>query len=120
MSEANEGLLFQPEYGDSFDVEGAQLHALVEPVSTGSRIRGRIVLPTLARMMTSVWMLAVVAATMGALRFGEETPARVLGIGALVFGATFVMVRYRLSSMSRLVEARLRQSLEEPAESVAA
>ena len=114
LSEANEGILFQPEYGDDFAVDGARLQALVEPVNTGSRIRGRIILAPLARIVTGVWMLAVAALTVGALRFGEEASARVLGIGALVFGATFVMVRYRLSSMGRLVEARLRQSLEEP------
>lgn len=120
MSEANEGFLFQPEYGDSFDVDGARLQALVEPTGAGSRIRGRIILSPLTRIMTSAWMIALAAATIGALRLGEESPARVLGIGALVFGATFVTVRYRLSSMGRLVEARLRQRLEEPAESVAA
>ena len=120
LSEANDGLLFQPEYGDSLDVDGARLHALVEPTRAGSRIRGRILLSPPMRMVTSALMLAVVAAMIGALSLGAEDPARVLEMAALVCGAMVVMVRYRLSSMSRLVEARLRQSLEEPAESVAA
>ena len=120
LSEANESFLFQPEYGDSLSVDGARFFGLVEPVGAGSRIRGRVMVSPLTRIVMSVWMLAVVAATVAALGQGEEAPAKVLGIAALMFGAAVVMCRYSLWSTSRLVETRLRQSLEESGASVAA
>lgn len=120
LSEANESFLFQPEYGDSLSVEGARFFGLVEPAGTGSRIRGRIMVSPLTRIVMSVFMLAVVAATVAALGQGQEPPAKVLGIAALMFGAAVLMVRFSLWSTSRLVETRLRQSLEAPGASVAA
>ena len=120
LSEASESFVFQPEYGDSLDVEGARFFGLVEPFGSGSRIRGLIMVSPLTKIVMSVWLLAVVAATVAALGQGQEAPANVLGIGALMFGAAVVMVRYSLWSTSRLVEARLRQSLEASGASAAA
>jgi len=120
LSEANESFLFQPEYGDRFDVERARLFGLVEPTGSGSRIRGRIIASPLTRIVTSVWMAVVAAATLAVLTLGDEAPARVLGIGALMFGAAVVLARYNLGFMSRRVEARLRESLETSRASVAA
>lgn len=111
MSEANEGLLFQPEYGDSLDVDGTRFHGLAEPAGEGSRIRGRIIVSPLTRVVTSVWMIVALAATFALLS---------VGIGALMCGAAVVVVRYRLASMRRRVEARLRQRLEATGERVAA
>jgi hypothetical protein len=59
-------------------------------------------------------------ATVVALGQGVEAPEKVLGIAALMLGAAVLMVRYSLWSTSRVVEARLRQSLEESGASVAA
>jgi hypothetical protein len=120
LSEANESFLFQPEYGDTLDVEGARFVGLVEPLGTGSRIRGRISVSPLTKIVLSVWMLAVVVAAVAGLRQGTEAPARVLGIAALMFSAAVVMLRYSLWSTSRVVEARLRQSIETSGASVAA
>ena len=120
MSEANERFLFQPEYGDTLDVEGARLFALVEPTGAGSRVRGRIVVALLTKILISVWMLAVAVVTIRALSVGEKPPSQVLGMGALLLGAAVLVVRYRLSSMSRRVEARLRERLEASRVSAAA
>lgn len=120
LSEANESFLFQPEYGDTLDVEGTRLFALVEPAGAGSRVRGRIVVSLLTKILISVWMLAVAVVTIRALSLGEEAPSRVLGMGALLLGAAVLVARSRLSSMSRRVEARLREHLEASRTSAAA
>jgi hypothetical protein len=120
LSEVNESFLFQPEYGDSLAVDGTRFFGLVEPVGAGSRIRGRIMVSPLTRIVMSLWMLAVAVATVVALGQGVEAPEKVLGIAALMLGAAVLMVRYSLWSTSRVVEARLRQSLEELDASVAA
>jgi hypothetical protein len=120
LSESHESFLFQPEYGDSLDIEGTRFVGLVEEVGAGSRIRGRIIVSLLTRIVMSVWMLAVAVATVVALGQGLEAPEKVVGISVLMFGAAVLMMRYTLWSTSRLVEARLRQSLEAPGSSVAA
>jgi hypothetical protein len=120
LSESHESFLFQPEYGDSLDVEGARFVGLVEPVGAGSRIRGRIMVSLLTRIVMSVWILAVAAASVVALGQGLEAPEKVLEISALMLGASVLMVRYSLWSTSRVVEARLRQSLEASGSSAAA
>jgi hypothetical protein len=120
LSEVNESFLFQPEYGDSLSVDGARFFGLVEPVGAGSRIRGRIIASLLTRIVMSVWILAVAVASVVALDQGLEAPEKVLGISALMLGAAVLMVRYRLWSTSKIVEARLRQSLEASGSSVAA
>lgn len=120
LSEGNESFLFQPEYGDALDVEGARYVALVEPASAGARIRGFVVASPFMRLVLSLWMIAVVAATVAALGQATDPPARVLGIGALMFGAAVFMVRYSLWSTSRVVEARLQQSLDASGASAAA
>ena len=120
LSEASESFLFQPEYGDTLDVEGTRFVGLVEPLGAGSRIRGLIKASPLTKVVMTVWMLAVVVAAVAGLRQGTDAPARVLGIAALMFGVAVVLVRYSLWSTSRVVEARLRQSIERPGASVAA
>lgn len=120
LSEANESFLFQPEYGDTLDVEGTRLFALVEPAGAGSRVRGRIIVSPLTKILISVWMLGVAAVTLRALTLGDESPARVLRIGVLLLGASVLLARYRLSSVSRRVEARLRERLETSRTSAAA
>ena len=112
LSESDESFLFQPEYGDLLDIEGARFVGLVEPVGEGSRIRGRIVAAPLTKIVVSVLLFAVVFAMLVALREGTEAPAKVLGISALMLGVAVTMVRYSLWSASRDVEARLRQSLD--------
>jgi hypothetical protein len=112
LSEMNESFLFQPEYGDLLNIEGARFVGLVEPVGDGSRIRGRIVAAPLTKSVLSLLMFAVVAAMLVALRQGTDAPARVLGISGLMLGTTLTMVRYSLWSASRDVQARLRQSLD--------
>ena len=112
LSQANENFLFQPEFGDILDIDGARLVALVEPVSAGSRIRGRVVVSALTKFVLILWMFAVVAAMLVALRQGTEAPTRVLGIGALMLGAAVAMARYSLWSASRDIQARLRQRLD--------
>jgi len=108
----NESFLFQPEYGDLLNIEGARFVGLVEPVGDGSRIRGRIVAAPLTKSVLSLLMFAVVAAMLVALRQGTDAPARVLGISGLMLGTTLTMVRYSLWSASQDVQARLRQSLD--------
>ena len=120
LSKPKEDFLFQPEYGDSLNVDGARFLGLVEPIGSGSRIRGRIVVSPLMRIVMSVFMLAVVVAAVGALRQGEEPATKVLTIALVMLGAALLMVRYSLRSTSRLVEARLRQSLEAPGPRAAA
>ena len=120
LSEANESFLFQPEYGDVLDVEGARFVGLVEPVGNGARIRGLVLVSPLTKIILSLWMLAVVAAAVAALAQGQEPAKRVLAIATLMFGAAVVMVRYSLWSTSRVVETRLRQSIEGASVDVAA
>jgi len=112
LSEANESFLFQPEYGDTLDMDGARFVGLVEPLGTGARIRGLVMVSPLTKIVLSVWMIAVVAATVASLRQATESPSRVLGIAALMVGAAVVMVRYSLWSTSRVVQTRLRQSID--------
>jgi hypothetical protein len=111
LSQTGESFLFQPEYGDSLSVDGARFVGLVEPMTAGSRIRGRVVASPLTRVVMSVWMLAAFVATAVALGQGQQGQAKVLAIAALMFSAALLMVRYSLWSTSRLVETRLRQSL---------
>jgi len=120
LSEANESFLFQPEYGDVLEVEGARFVGLVEPVGSGARIRGLVLLSPLTKVIMIVWMLAVVAAAVAALAQGQGPATRVLGIAVLMFGAAVAMVRYSLWSTSRVVETRLRQSIERASVDVAA
>ena len=96
LSKANEDFLFQPEYGDSLDIEGARFVGLVEPAGSGSRIRGHVVAAPLTRIVMSIFMLAVVFAAMAALRQGTESAAKVLSIAATMLGAALLMVRYSL------------------------
>jgi hypothetical protein len=112
LSQSSEDFLFQPEYGDTLDVEGARFIGLVESVGSGSRIRGLIVASLLTKIAMGMCMLTIVFATVMALGQGTQPPAKVLGIALVTFGGTVLMVRYGLRSTSRLVEARLRQSLE--------
>jgi hypothetical protein len=112
LSKANEDFLFQPEYGDTLSVEGARFVGLVEPATSGSRIRGHVVAAPLTKIVMSAFMLAVVFAAMMALREGNQSPAKVLSIASLMLGATLLMVRYSVRSTSQLVTARLRQCLE--------
>ena len=112
LSEASESSLFQPEYGDSLDVDGARFIGLVESLPTGgSRIRGRIMASPSTRIVISAWMLVAVLATVVALHEEREAPAKLLAISALMFSGAVLMVWYSLRSASRLVEIRLRQSL---------
>jgi hypothetical protein len=112
LSQANESFLFQPEYGDSIDVDAARFVGLVEPLATGgSRIRGRILASPFTRIVISAWMLTVALATVVALGQGREAPAKLLAISALTFSGAVLMAWYSLRSASRLVAARLQQSL---------
>ena len=112
LSAANEDFLFQPEYGDSLNVEGARFVGLVEPAPSGSRIRGNVVLSPLMRIVMGTFVLAVVLAAMATLRQGTEPAAKVLSMASVMLGGAMLMVRYSLRSTSRLVESRLRQCLE--------
>lgn len=112
LSKANESFLFQPEYGDILNVGGAQFVGLVEPLGTGARIRGLVMVSPLTKILMSIWMLAVVVATVAALRQGTEPSGRVLGMAGLMVGAAALLLRYSLWSTSRVVEARLRESVE--------
>jgi ABC-type multidrug transport system fused ATPase/permease subunit len=112
LSRSNEEFLFQPEYGDALDVQGARFIGLVEPFGSGSRIRGQVVAAPLMRILASVLMLAVALAVTAALAQRREPATKVLTIGALMLGAMVMMMQYSLRSTSRLVEARLRQCLE--------
>ena len=120
LSKASEDFLFQPEYGDSLDIDGARFVGLVEPAGSGSRIRGHVVAAPLTRIVMSIFMLAVVFAAMAALRQGTESAAKVLSIAATMLGAALLMVRYSVRSTHRLVDARLRQCLEVSGPRVAA
>lgn len=120
LSESNESFLFEPEYGDRLDIEGARFVGLVEPVETGARIRGLVMVSALAKLMLSLWMLTVVAATVAVLGQGSEPPARVLATSGLLCSVTVVLVRYSLRLKSRVVEGRLRQGLEAVAAEAAA
>jgi hypothetical protein len=112
LSKANEDFVFQPEYGDSLDIDGARFVGLVEPAGSGSRIRGRVFASPLTRIVMSIFMLAVVFAALAALRQGSESSAKVLSIASTMLGAALLMARYNVRSTRRLVEARLRQCLE--------
>jgi hypothetical protein len=112
LSESKEDFIFQPEYGDSLNVEGARLVALVEPLGSGSRIRGHVITSPITRIVMSVFLSAVVIAAMATLAQGREPTARVLAIASLMLGAALLMVRYDLRSTSAIVEARLRQCLD--------
>lgn len=112
LSKANEDFLFQPEYGDLLDFEGARFVGLVEPAAAGSRIRGNVVASPLTKLVTSVSMLFVTIATLAALAQGREPAVKVLGIASITIAGTLIMVRYSLRSTSRVVEARLREYLE--------
>lgn len=112
LSEAGERFLFQPEYGDALDVEGARLVGLVEPFGAGSRIRGHVTVSPFTRVLASVSMLAITVAMIVGLSQAREPAAKVLGISWLMLGVTVIMVRYSLWSTRRIVESRLRQSLD--------
>lgn len=120
LSELNEDFLFQPEYGDQLDIDGARFVGLVEPAGAGSRIRGHVVASPLMKIVVSAFILAVSFAVAVTLSQGREPAAKVLAIAALMLGTAVLMVRYSLVSTSRLVEARLRQCLESSGASVAA
>jgi hypothetical protein len=111
LSQASESFLFQPEYGDSLTVDGARFVGLVEPLRTGSRIRGRVVASPLTKAVMSVCMLVVAVATVVALGQGQEPPAKVLSIAGLMMSAAVLMARYSVWSTGRIVETRLRQCL---------
>jgi hypothetical protein len=111
LSDANEDFVFQPEYGDSLNVDGARFVGLVEPVASGSRIRGYVVISPLMRIVMSTLMLAVVAAAIVGLGQGREPAAKVVAIASTMLGTALLMVRYSLRSTSQVVEARLRQCL---------
>jgi hypothetical protein len=115
LSKASEDFVFQPEYGDILDIEGAQFVGLV-----GSRIRGHVVAARLTRIVMSTFMLAVVFVAIAALREGNESPAKILSIAAMGLGGALLMLRYGARSTRRLVEARLRRCLEASEASVAA
>jgi len=113
LSQAKEDSLFQPEYGDALDVEGARFVGLVERVGSGSRIRGRVMVSPLTKILMSIFMLfVVVVAAAAALRQGNEAPMKAVPVASLMLGAAVLMVRYSLWSTSRLVEARLQRCLE--------
>ena len=113
LSRANEDFLFQPEYGDCLDVDGARFIGLVEPnpVGRGSRIRGRVVVAPLTRVIATILMLAIPFVALVVLAQVREPTGKVIGIAAAMLGATVLMVRFSLRSTSRLIEARLEQCL---------
>lgn len=120
LSETNEDFLFQPEYGDSLDIDGARFIGLVEAAASGSRIRGRVIAAPLTTAVMSIFMLGVVFAAAAGLVQGTQPATKVLGIASLMLGAAVLMVRYSVRSTSRLVEARLRQCLDASGPRVAA
>ena len=120
LSESNENTLFQPEYGEALNIDGARFVGLVEAQGGGSRIRGFIVLSPLMRIVMSVFMLAVVVATTIALGQGREPPVNVLSIAATILAVVMLTVRYTLRSATRNVADRLRGCLEQPERKVAA
>lgn len=111
LSRVDESFLFQPEYGDTLNVEGARFVGLVEPAGSGSRIRGYVVVAPLTKIVASVVVLAVLAAAMATLAQAQEAAAKVLAIASTMIGGTLLMLRYSLRSTSRLVDARLQQCL---------
>jgi len=121
LSQSHEDCLFQPEYGDTLDVEGSRFVALVEPGTPGggSRIRGRVVASPLMKIVMSVWMLAVVVAAVVALAEGRQPAGRVLGIALVMLVGAVLMVRYSLRTTARHVESRLRHALEASARAAA-
>jgi hypothetical protein len=114
LSRANEDFVFQPEYGDRLDVEGARFIVLVEPspAGRGSRIRGRVVVAPLTRVIVAILMLAITLAAVVALAQGREPAAKVIGLAAALLGILVLLIRSSLRLTSRLVDARLRQCLE--------
>lgn len=112
LSRAQEDFLFQPEYGNALDVQGARFVGLVEAVGSGSRIRGRVVAAPVTRLVMSIFILAVGFAAVVSIGQRTEPVAKVLAIAATMVAGAWLMVRYSLRSTGRLVEARLRQCLE--------
>ena len=94
IDRANEDFLFQPEYGDSLNVDGARFIGLVEPAGSGSRIRGHVVAAPLTRASMSIFVLAVVFAALAALGQGVQSSAKVLSIASMLLGGALLMVRY--------------------------
>lgn len=120
LSTVKEDFLFQPEYGDLLSVEGARYVALVEPASSGSRVRGRVVVSLFTRIVTSVLMIFVVVAAIAALGQGTQPASRILSIASAMLATAVIMIRYSLWSTSRVVEMRLRQCLSVSASRAAA
>jgi len=113
LSQANEDSLFQPEYGESLDIDGARFIGLVEPLGSGSRVRGRVVLGPLVRIVMSIFMLAVVWVAVAAVGSNQEPATRILAIASTALGAALLMVNFGTRWTSRLAEVRLRQCLHE-------
>ena len=113
LSRANEDFVFQPEYGDRLDVEGARFIGLVEPNPTGrgSRIRGRVIVAPLTRVIATVLMVAIAFAAVVAVAQGRGPAPRMIGLAAALLGAVVLLIRSSLRLTSRLVDARLRQCL---------
>lgn len=120
LSESNEDDLFQPEYGDCLNIDGARFVGLVEAEGAGSRIRGYVTLSPLMRVVLSVFMLAAIVATMIAFGKARDASAEVVSIAATILGGALLMVRYSLRSTCRVVEDGLRRCLEQPGRKVAA
>ena len=120
LSELHEDFLFQPEYGDALNIDGARFIGLVEAAGAGSRIRGYIVLSLLSRIVVSAFIFAVILAATIALGESRETPASVLSIATTIVGGVILMVRYSLRSASRLAVYQLRRCLEASRQGLAA
>jgi len=120
LSELHEDFLFQPEYGDALDIDGARFVGLVEASGSTSRVRGLIVLSPLSKLVVSAFMLSVMFAGLVALAQAPEPPAKVLTITAAMLGAAVLVVRYGLASTRRVVAARLHECLEPSEPRVAA
>lgn len=112
LSTVDEPSLFQPEYGDTLDVGGARFVALVEPMASGSRIRGRVFASRSKGAVTTVSMLLVASAALATLADGRAPAAKVLAIASLTMIGALLGLRYSLRSTARVVEARLRHCLE--------
>ena len=112
LSEAKEDFLFQPEYGDALDIQGARFVGLVEPAGSGARIRGYVVMSPLGKVVMSIFMLFVLFAAVATFGQGREPTVKVLAIASTMLAAALLMVRYSLRSTSHLVETRLKQCLE--------
>ena len=113
LSQVNEDSLFQPEYGDRLDIEGARFVGLVEPRGSGSRIRGRVVLTPLVRIVMSIFMLAVMLMAIAAVGSGQEPATTILAIASTALCFALLMVHFSMRWSSRAVEDALRQCLEE-------